>query len=154
MDMWEPFYKNRRRIYDFLEEGGRYLGICAGAYLAPETVVLRKGRLPGLGIIDVENVRKNGAMMVEVNLCPHPLTKGLPPRLRVWYQNGPHMIPKEGDSIATFDDGLSAIVGNGKVTLFSVHPEGSMDNGVQPTKESLELVRRVLSMEHQCNSVR
>jgi len=146
VDMWEPVYKNRERIYDFLDAGGRYVGICAGAYLAPEKVVLRSGRLPGLGIIDVENIRKSGSEIVEITLLPHPLTRDLPSRIRIWYQNGPHIDPREAENLAVFSDGYSAIVKEGNVVLFAVHPEGSKAAGVDASPYGLQLLMRAIGI--------
>jgi len=146
VDMWEPLYKNREKIYEFLEGGGRYVGICAGAYLAPDKVILRSGRLPGLGIIDVENTRKSGAELIEITLLSHSLTRDLPPKIKIWYQNGPHIDPRGAESIAIFDDGYSAIVKEGNVILFAVHPEGSREAGIEASPYGLQLLLRALGI--------
>ena len=134
----EPFDSIRR----FVASGGKYIGICAGAYLAPQVVKLHAGReAPGLNIIAVENVRRSGMGLRKINIVnpDHPITKGYQGELTIWYQNGPYMKPGNLVTVlAMYDTTYAAIVvanyHKGKVVLFSVHPEGSLNNGVDPQK--------------------
>jgi len=69
----------------------------------------------------------------------HPITKGYQGELTIWYQNGPYMKPGNLVTVlAMYDTTYAAIVVSnyhkGKVVLFSVHPEGSLDNRVDPQK--------------------
>lgn len=63
-------------IRDFVAEGGGYIGICAGAYLAAQIVIV-PGEPEGLGIIDIKNVRRRGFGMRKIYLKEHPISKGL-----------------------------------------------------------------------------
>lgn len=67
----------------------------------------------------------------------HPVVKGCGKQLEIWYQNGPMMKAGEGvEVLATYEGGTAAIVcsnyGQGKVVIFSPHPEGSLEGGVDP----------------------
>jgi glutamine amidotransferase-like uncharacterized protein len=128
------------KIREFVRRGGKYIGICAGAYLAPKIVKLRFGRNePGLDIINVENKREAGIGLKEIEILNenHPLAKGYRGKIKIWYQNGPFM--KAGtkvEVIAKYNEDFAAIVasnyGKGKVILFSPHPEGSLENKIDP----------------------
>jgi glutamine amidotransferase-like uncharacterized protein len=57
----------------------------------------------------------------------------------IWYQNGPMMKAGEGvETLAVYEEGGAAIVcatyGEGKVIIFSPHPEGSLEGRVDPEK--------------------
>jgi len=140
-------------IRGFVEGGGLYIGICAGAYIAAEHVEV-PGRPEGLGIINVTNRRVRGIGVVEISIIDpsHPLVEGCPERIRIWYQNGPHMTAGRGvEVVAVYDDGSAAIVsahyGEGLVILFSPHPEGSSEGGVDPEKlGTLRLLRNAVNL--------
>ncbi|MFA4661978.1 BPL-N domain-containing protein [Pyrococcus kukulkanii] len=139
-EMWKVLYPQRNAIYEFLDSGGKYIGICAGAYLASDEVILPDySRVPGLGIADVVNHRHRGSFMTEIEIVDEEFFRELPRKVKVWYQNGPHM-ELEGRIIAVFDDELAAIARQGNVTLLAVHPEGSLENGVEPSYENLKLL--------------
>jgi len=141
------------RIKEFVGAGGTYIGICAGAYLAAERVEVT-GRPPGLGIVDIKNVRKSRKAIVTIHVTApeHPLVKGCNEDLRIWYQNGPLMKPGKGvETIAVYPDGSAAVVcatyGKGRVILFSPHPEGSLKHRVDPAKlGTLRLLENAISL--------
>jgi len=129
-----------REIREFVKRGGVYIGICAGAYLAAERVEV-EGRPKGLGIIDIENVRRSGIGLVEITITntSHLLVKGCPRTMLIWYQNGPYIIPGKGvEVIARYDEEYAAIVcstyGKGRVLIFSPHPEGNLKERADPIK--------------------
>jgi glutamine amidotransferase-like uncharacterized protein len=140
-------------IRGFVRGGGLYIGICAGAYIAAPQVEV-PGRPGGLAIIDVRNVRVRAVGVVEIRIVDsrHPLVEGCPETMRIWYQNGPHMTPGEGvEVIAIYQDGSAAVVssryGGGRVILFSPHPEGSSEGGVDAEEiDSLRLLENALKM--------
>ncbi len=140
-------------IREFVGGGGLYIGICAGAYIAAEKVEV-PGRPEGLGIINVTNRRMRGMGVVEIRVVDptHPLAEGCPERIRIWYQNGPHMMAGEGVKvIAVYEDGSAAIVsaryGEGIVILFSPHPEGSSEGRVDPRElGTLRLLMNAISL--------
>lgn len=132
-------------IRKFVADGGGYIGICAGAYLAAQTVKV-PGKPCGLGIINVENTRRRGWGMRKIYLEKHPITEGLEEEVVVHYQNGPQMVIKgKAQKIATYRNGSGAITaasyGGGKVVIFSPHPEGSITQGIRPTPDTLELLK-------------
>ncbi|MHC2994694.1 MAG: hypothetical protein IBV53_04230 [Candidatus Atribacteria bacterium] len=135
-------------IRKFVYNGGGYIGICAGAYLAAERVeILMKP--PGLGIIDIKNKRRRGIGTKKIFLKDHPITKGIGKELTIRYQNGPDIIIRgEAEEVAYYKNGTTAIAtasyGIGKVIIFSPHPEGSITQGVKPTTETLQLFKNAI----------
>jgi glutamine amidotransferase-like uncharacterized protein len=138
----------KEMIRNFVRDGGCYIGICAGAYIASERVEV-PGRPEGLGIIDIENIRKCGVGVRKIYLKEHPITRGLGKELEIYYQNGPEMVASDNvEGIATYKSGKLAIVASsfdkGKVICFSPHPEGSVTQGIKPKPETLKLLRNSL----------
>ena len=129
--------EGREAIRRFVRQGGGYLGICAGAYLAAEKVEV-PGKPRGLGLIAVQNLRQSGQGMRTIYLAQHPATRGLPQQITIYYQNGPEILPQEGVAkIASYRNGRLAVAigsfGEGKVVIFSPHPEGSITQGIKPS---------------------
>lgn len=123
-------------IREFVADGGGYVGICAGAYIAARRVEV-PGRPQGLDIIEIENVRSAGTEVrtIFVTQPDHPIVEGCGGELRIWYQNGPLIEAGEGvETLAVYEDGSAAIVcstyGEGRVVIFSPHPEGSLEGSV------------------------
>lgn len=106
-------------IGSFVRGGGGYVGICMGAYAAP-----------ALGLVEAEALRFHGEKMVDVFISDpsHPVARGFRGKVRMYYQNGPELVPKRGGRVvAKFRSGraaiLSAELGLGRIVLFSPHPE-------------------------------
>lgn len=145
-------------IKDFVSKGGKYIGICSGAYLAPKDCILssRKGRVreKGLGIIDAkclrEKVPRRKPRLRKIVLKKHSLTKNTPKELDIWYRNGPAIIPGKGVKIvATYENNLGAIAyskfGKGKVIIISPHPEGNIERNAHPKKlRTLNLLKNAI----------
>jgi glutamine amidotransferase-like uncharacterized protein len=128
------------RIRQFLADGGGYIGICAGAYIASQRVEV-PGHPPGLGIIEIWNERKagRGLQTIIVTKPEHPVVKGCEREIAIWYQNGPLMEAGGGvETLAIYEQGSAAIVcstyGAGRVVIFSPHPEGSLEGGTDPER--------------------
>jgi glutamine amidotransferase-like uncharacterized protein len=145
--------KGFEKIRKFVKEGGKYIGICAGAYLAPKVVKLRSSRKEsGLNIIEIENKREAGIGLREIEISNenHPLVKGYQSKIKIWYQNGPLMRSQgKVEIIAKYDENFAAILasnyGKGKVILFSPHPEGSLENKIDPEKiGTLNLLKKAI----------
>ncbi|MEA1964214.1 MAG: BPL-N domain-containing protein [Candidatus Aerophobetes bacterium] len=137
--------KGFEMIRRFVADGGGYIGICAGAYLASQRVEI-PGRPQGLGIIDIKNIRKKGIGMRKIYLKEHPITEGLKREVAIRYQNGPEILIKgEAKEAARYKDGSLAIAtassGKGKVVIFSPHPEGSITQGIKPKPATLKLLK-------------
>lgn len=147
---------NLSHIRDFLRKGGGYIGICAGAYLATESVEV-SGKPEGLDLIPIILKRRKGIGSREIFLVEHPVTKGISSPLTIRYQNGPDIIMKEEnvDVIATYENDIAAIVtssyGEGIVVLFSSHPEGSITQGYPPVMETMMLLKN--SIQYCLNNI-
>jgi Uncharacterized conserved protein len=129
--------KNFDKIRDFILAGGEYIGICAGAYIASDRVEI-PGHPEGLGIINITNKRRSGTGLVDIVMdLDNPIAEGCPKLMKIWYQNGPYIIPGEGvEVVARYNEDYAAIVrskyGKGNAIIFSPHPEGSIENGIDP----------------------
>lgn len=146
--------KGRQMVRDFVKNGGGYLGICAGAYLATCDYDW------SLHILDARVIDRQhwarGFGNVEVNLTPEArkILGVNTPRETIYYHQGPLLAPAANPAIddyqalGTFETeiakngapvgvmkGTTAIAtgtfGKGKVFCFSPHPErteGLMDH--------------------------
>lgn len=136
------------RIREFVADGGGYVGICAGAYMAATTVEV-PGNPEGLGIVDIRNHRRAGKELrsLELRASQHPVVAGCPETMQIWYENGPAIEPGENSELlAAYGDGTGAVVsgrfGRGRVVIFSPHPEGSLEAGIDPAETgTLALLR-------------
>ncbi len=114
--------KGCNAIQTFLNKRkGRFLGICAGAYVAVA---------PELEISKSIMVRKSGIFNCEIKIgdFTHPIFKSQKKsKILVYYQNGPHIKPHiEEKSLAFYMDGFSSVievVKNIQALIFSWHPE-------------------------------
>jgi glutamine amidotransferase-like uncharacterized protein len=139
------------QIREFVAGGGGYVGICAGAYIAAQNVEV-PGRPPGLGIIEIQNERKAGLGLRTIIIAKptHPVVKGSEGKVDIWYQNGPMMKAGEGaETLAIYEEGAAAIVcanyDQGRVVIFSPHPEGSLEGAVDPERAgTLELLENAI----------
>ena len=135
----------RQQVRDFVEKGGGYVGVCAGAYLACS------GFSWGLGVLDAKTVsskwmRGKGQVQIEVLPAGEQVT-GMPPKqVEIRYANGPIIQPAgrpevpDYETLAFFrselaENGTPAGVmvnspawargtfGQGQVLVSSPHPE-------------------------------
>lgn len=140
------------RIREFVAGGGGYIGICAGAYIAARTVEV-PGHPSGLGIIETKNERRagRGIRSITVTKPEHPVVEGCGKALDIWYKNGPMIEAGEGvETLAIYREGFAAIVcstyGEGKVVIFSFHPEGSLEGRVDLEKAgTLDLLTNAIA---------
>ena len=150
-----------QQIREFVARGGGYIGICAGAYIAARDVEVLS-RPPGLGIIEIENDRKAGQGLRTITIAKpeHPVVKGYTGEVSIWYQNGPMMKTGEGvETLTVYEQGGAAIVcatyGQGRVVIFSPHPEGSLEGGVDPEKVgTLKLLENAIAFASQAEGER
>jgi glutamine amidotransferase-like uncharacterized protein len=126
------------QIREFVAGGGGYIGICAGAYIAARNVEV-PGRPLGLGIIEIRNERRAGRGMRTIAIAKpeHSMVKGYVGEVDIWYKNGPMIKVGEGvETLAVYGEGSAAIVcatySQGRVVIFSFHPEGSLEGEVDP----------------------
>jgi len=136
----------RVKIRDFIREGGGYIGICAGAYLAT-------GHYPwSLSLLDAKVIdtqhwnRGKGAVEIELTPAGREILRTANPRFQIHYAQGPLLAPanrpeiEDYEALASFKTeiakngapagvmiGTTAIArghfGQGRVICFSPHPE-------------------------------
>ena len=114
----------RQSIRSFVQEGGGYVGVCMGAYLAGELGLVRSKMIRVAGEYDIE---------LEITNPQHPVMRGYTGSVKMNYQNGPEMIVEGSEAdLANFPNGRAAIAvssfGSGRVVIFSPHPERSRSN--------------------------
>jgi putative intracellular protease/amidase len=135
----------RESVKKFVQDGGGYLGICAGAYLACSKFSW------GLGLLDAQTVsskwrRGNGEVEMEITPAGERLTTLPAARRTVHYGNGPILKPAGRTDLAPYEPlafyrtelaengtpigamvNTPAIVrsqfGKGRVLISSPHPE-------------------------------
>jgi glutamine amidotransferase-like uncharacterized protein len=118
-----------QRIRDFVQQGGNYLGICAGGYLAGQYADRAEGSrafaLVELAEIDQEIVGDNSAQFIPLRLPGEATTRN------VYYQAGPHFgtqLPAGGKALAYYagSNHIAARIstyGKGRVGLIGPHYE-------------------------------
>jgi hypothetical protein len=145
--------EGRARVREFIDSGGGYLGICAGAYLASSHYSW------SLDILDARVVDSKhwarGYGDVEIRLSPEArkLLGVEAPKVTIYYHQGPLLAPAEKDDLPAYHawgifegdiaqkgapegvmPGTTAIAagrfGQGKVVCFSPHPERT--EGLEP----------------------
>jgi Uncharacterized protein conserved in bacteria len=137
-------------IEEYIKNGGGYIGVCAGAFLASEgynddtsNIVLVDAKAA-----DVEHWdRGTGDVQVKITDKSHPILKGYYGTITVHYENGPVLQKAQDPNIADYSqlaayvsdvhqnkDAVTGIMpnssaltaseyGNGRCVLFSFHPE-------------------------------
>lgn len=108
----------------FVQAGGGYVGVCAGANYAGKAKLLP---------MTTHSFKNQG--LITVGVRPHAITQGFSGEIVIHHGNGPIMIPAEGcEVVGTFQFGqkfpitTAAIVagqhGKGRVVAFGPHPAG------------------------------
>jgi len=119
-------------IQQFVRNGGKYIGICAGAYIAANQYYDTKGfGYRGLKLVDVVFKRGKGEEVVGFNFVN---SKN---QIKLYYSNGPVLYKINDDSkiIAQNENRELVIIekqlGKGEVVLFSAHPEGNSEKQIR-----------------------
>jgi len=146
--------KGYDKIRKFVKNGGKYIGICAGAYLASKKFRTDNGIFIGLELInptaEMEIKKVLPGRMREIKLSKHMLSNGCPHKMKIWYMNGPvFKANKKIRVIAKYENNNTAIVsskhGKGDVILFSPHPEGNSESKINPKKYgTIKLLKNAL----------
>lgn len=132
VDFIEPFVESfpietTRAIKDFIDEGGLYLGVCGGAYIASSGWDESSHSVTALGLVPIKTDT------VYTDPAPRVVTvfwKGIP--RPIYYQYGPKFLPEQdgGYVVARYgDDSIAALyqsVGKGRVYLIGPHPEADI----------------------------
>ncbi len=124
-------------LTDYLEGGGRYLGICGGAYTASTGWEDTDGFVNALGLLNAETegyIEESDPMIISVTweCVERP----------IYYAYGPAFLLSETANVeilATYEDGriaaLLAPYGKGKIALCGPHPEADetwLDDDPEP----------------------
>jgi glutamine amidotransferase-like uncharacterized protein len=138
----------RKNIRAFVEKGGNYLGICAGAYLATAGFDWSLGIINARTISTVEWKRGRGFIEMEISKDGFPILGNVEGSFKCRYANGPLIQPAENNTleayitVANFRSEVSendvtpgvmintpaaacAHFGKGKVFIISPHPENT-----------------------------
>jgi len=128
-DLLDALYDVQDDLKSYIENGGRYLGICGGAYVASKGSQWEDGYETGMGLVDVESFAFDSE-----NADPQVITiiwRGT--QRAVYYQYGPAFqeedIPSGSEILAYYSDEARSVaafvstVGSGKVLLCGPHPE-------------------------------
>jgi glutamine amidotransferase-like uncharacterized protein len=135
----------RKRVVDFVKNGGGYVGVCAGAYLASSNYSW------SLRIIDTKVIDrahwKRGTGVIKMEMTPEGLKMlGGRKMMDIYYANGPLMAPAEKEELPDYTalafyrteiakndapEGVmintpsivTALFGRGRVFVFGPHPE-------------------------------
>jgi GMP synthase-like glutamine amidotransferase len=106
-------------IRRFVDEGGTYIGICAGAYVTGESY----NGISGLNFIDKEITGTKGQQVIDVH-------DDSAQSYQLIHENGPVLPENTGEPLLKDANGkVQAIklpIGKGQVYLFAAHPEGSV----------------------------
>ncbi|OQY30057.1 MAG: hypothetical protein B6244_02010 [Candidatus Cloacimonetes bacterium 4572_55] len=147
----------RRHIRDLVNDGGAYIGICAGAYYASDQVdwegvvynyPLNLFQGTAVGAIDSIEPWSGYDMTTVWMNQDNPINQYEPPVEIMLYYGGPAFYPHEGvsvDTVATWVeyDSHSAIInftyGEGRVLLIGPHPEIEEDSDRDDTSFADEL---------------
>ncbi|MFN7138169.1 MAG: BPL-N domain-containing protein [Limisphaerales bacterium] len=145
--------EGRANVRKFVDAGGGYVGICAGAYLACT------GFSWGVGVLDAKTVdsrwrRGSGEVKVEITPAGEEVT-GLPAKVhKIRYANGPILMPHGKEKIPPYEavaffrtelaknntpEGIMinspaiarGVYGKGRVVVSSPHPEST--EGLEPS---------------------
>jgi len=111
-------------LRQFVQAGGGYVGVCAGANYAGKIKLLP---------MTTHTFKNQG--LISVGVRPHAITQGFSGEILIHHGNGPIMVPAEGcEVVGTFQIGqkfpitTAAIVagqrGKGRVVAFGPHPAG------------------------------
>lgn len=154
----------REKIRAFVREGGGYIGICAGAYLAsahyPWSLHLLDAK-----VIDTQHWNR-GVCTVDIQLTPagREILSAPGPKIPIHYAQGPLLAPANRPEIEDYEEmasfqteiakngapqgvmiGTTAIArapfGQGRVICFSPHPE--MTEGLEDfVRDAIDFVKR------------
>ena len=129
------------KIRSFLEAGGGYFGVCAGAFFAADTIIWEGKRyeypldlFPGYAkgpIVEIAPWPGFKLCRIHLSQTPHPITKGEPGSLMSLYYGSPWFDVPPGfkaDVLAYYDINNRPVMlafeyGQGRVFLTGVHTE-------------------------------
>lgn len=142
--------EGRDRVHQFVKDGGGFVGICAGAYLASAEYPWALKLLDAKVVDDEHWARGTGEVVLELPKSGQVALHADRTQVPIAYENGPLLAPAKNsqipdfESLATFASeirendapvgimkGTTAIargkLGQGRVVCFSPHPERSKE---------------------------
>jgi glutamine amidotransferase-like uncharacterized protein len=128
-ELLESISDSREALMNFIKKGGRYLGICGGAYIASKGSQWPDGYEVGLGLVDCESFeydpKYSDAQIISIEWRGSNRT--------IYYLNGPafakNKIPANSTVLAYYTNAnkdvaaFSTILGKGRIVLCGPHPE-------------------------------
>ena len=110
-------YKQQRAIHDYLDNGGKYLGICMGAYWAGEHYFDILGDVEA-----VQYIKRPNADIKRSYGTVAPITwKGVPEEM--FFYDGCALIGEDTNKVALYSNGDSMAIIKGNVGVIGCHPE-------------------------------
>jgi glutamine amidotransferase-like uncharacterized protein len=118
---WSTLFDDAYEMQRYISGGGKYLGICMGAYWA-----VNFGLLPNTSVsryIECGEIHRSYATVANV------IWRGIPERMYFW--DGP-VFDKAEEVIATYANGMPMAIREGNAVLIGCHPESQLDWFSQP----------------------
>jgi len=171
---WKDVGQFRQNVRDYVMNGGHYVGICMGGYLAGQSII-ENDDLSGyglLGLSDSDAIEYIGSIGADVTNMNDVLIKvkwdGVDKQ--IYYQGGPAFIlgstyADKAQVIARYSNNLIAAMivpaGKGSVGVVGPHPEGDADwyadfaGNPQPVTELfIDFVNKTCGKDFVDNSLR
>jgi glutamine amidotransferase-like uncharacterized protein len=128
-DLLEEIDDSKGELKKFIENGGKYLGICGGAYVASKGSKWSDGYETGMGLVDIESFAYDS-----IYADPQIISiSWLDTQRTIYYQYGPafikNSIPTESKVFAYYNNKNNDVaifatpIGKGKILLCGPHPE-------------------------------
>ncbi len=129
----------QQMIFDYVKNGGGYVGSCAGAYTAIQRFSPR--------LLNIRSHVFRATALFPISLKAHPVTDGYGAQVTMHHGNGPIMFPRDDSRVigtypvpADEHEPPGAIVvgrrGEGRLVLFGPHPLGG---GIGAAGKSIRL---------------
>ena len=113
------FQHNADKVKEFVKCGGRYLGICMGAYWAGQHYLNILDSVDAVQYITRPNTdtRRPHAKAIDINWSGHPE--------RMFFYDGCALVGdnKKFDTVATYSNGDAMAIIQGRIGLIGCHPE-------------------------------
>jgi len=147
-ELLPAFRKEKGKILEFIKNRGKYIGICAGAYIASKYYYSKQNKKKrGLGIVDVIYKSGKGEKKVKVYFpfCGE--------KINLYFCNGPIVESLGNDNLLIAHNNNKKIgiikkeLGKGVIFLFSAHPEGNLYKNVSSHDLGSDLFFRKLLLK-------